>query len=360
MKTDLQGLETGTGYPPEEVADLRGTRPDDAEIAQVLADMIFNLDNLDAIASGSVIQGFEQFAVDALEAADRFDELDRAASAMGTFANSGAAPVASFTATPLTGNAPLTVSFASTSIDDDGDTLTATWDFGDGETGTGSPIFHEYTAAGTYTATLTISDGSATDTETTSITVDPTGTNRAPTAGIAYNPVAGDAPLKVTFESTSFDPDGDTLNVSWGFGDGETATGSPVEHTYTEPGNYTVSITVSDGSLFDTETVTVSVAIPNRPPTGVDDEIWLPPYAVSSSGTAYELLDKSPTQMGTRSSSNPTPSRPTAPWTVRAGSASSGSTRTSPAQTVSRTPSATPGGKPPLRPSLCARSRHLG
>ena len=92
MMAYLQGLKTSNRSRQSKSPACVELGLDDDDIAQVLADMTHNLDNLDAIASGSVIQGFEQFAVDALEAADRFDELDRAASAMGTFANSGAAP----------------------------------------------------------------------------------------------------------------------------------------------------------------------------------------------------------------------------------------------------------------------------
>jgi len=47
---------------------------------------------------------------------------------------------------------------------------------------------------------------------------------------------------------SSKDPDGDTLSYFWDFGDGSTATGSSVSHTYTEPGNYKVFLKVDDGS----------------------------------------------------------------------------------------------------------------
>lgn len=70
------------------------------------------------------------------------------------------APNAAFTADPLMGTAPLIVSFnASATVDADGDSLTYTWNFGDGLTGTGVTPVHLYSNAAVYTAILTVSDG---------------------------------------------------------------------------------------------------------------------------------------------------------------------------------------------------------
>ena len=71
------------------------------------------------------------------------------------------APTAVASANPTSGPAPLTVNFnGSASSDPDGDTLTYDWDFGDGtaHSSSASPS-HTYTAAGTYTAALHVSDG---------------------------------------------------------------------------------------------------------------------------------------------------------------------------------------------------------
>jgi PKD repeat protein len=46
------------------------------------------------------------------------------------------------------------------SVDPDGDTLTYSWDFGDGATALGYAVSHAYTAPGLYNVTLTASDGS--------------------------------------------------------------------------------------------------------------------------------------------------------------------------------------------------------
>jgi PKD repeat protein len=67
--------------------------------------------------------------------------------------------VASFTATPSSGEAPLGVSFnASGSYDSDGSITSYAWNFGDGSNGTGATASHTYNSAGTYTAQLTVTD----------------------------------------------------------------------------------------------------------------------------------------------------------------------------------------------------------
>jgi PKD repeat protein len=69
------------------------------------------------------------------------------------------APMARATATPSSGLAPLAVSFnGSTSSDADGSVVSWAWTFGDGGTGSGATASHTYTAAGAYTAQLTVTD----------------------------------------------------------------------------------------------------------------------------------------------------------------------------------------------------------
>lgn len=87
------------------------------------------------------------------------------------------APVASPTATPNSGPAPLAVQFAANASDPDGDPLTYLWDFGDpgssDNTSTGENPAHVYENPGTYTALLTVSDGQEDVSESLTIVVDP-------------------------------------------------------------------------------------------------------------------------------------------------------------------------------------------
>ncbi|WP_175574454.1 HYR domain-containing protein [Algoriphagus marinus] len=69
-------------------------------------------------------------------------------------------PVAVIIADPTSGDSPLVVNFdASGSSDADNDALTYTWDFGDGNIGSGLTTSHTYTTPGWYDAVLIVSDG---------------------------------------------------------------------------------------------------------------------------------------------------------------------------------------------------------
>jgi PKD repeat protein len=94
------------------------------------------------------------------------------------------APRAVASATPTDGAIPIAVSFdGGQSFDPDGDPLTYDWDFGDGSPhGSGAQVSHTYSTAGTYTATLTVSDPGA-GTDSTSIRIDVG--NHAPVPSIA-------------------------------------------------------------------------------------------------------------------------------------------------------------------------------
>lgn len=72
--------------------------------------------------------------------------------------------------------------------------------------------------------------------------------NSTPVPTVKATPTTGAAPLKVAFSSAgTTDPDGDALAYSWDFGDGGSSTAANPEHTYTQPGSFTATLTVDDG-----------------------------------------------------------------------------------------------------------------
>jgi PKD repeat protein len=82
-------------------------------------------------------------------------------------------PTASFVASPTVGNAPLAVAFdGSASFDPDGTIASYSWNFGDGATANSIAVSHVYSAPGSYTARLTVTDNlGATHSQTTNIQV---------------------------------------------------------------------------------------------------------------------------------------------------------------------------------------------
>ncbi|MDD1654038.1 MAG: PKD domain-containing protein [Methanomicrobiales archaeon] len=168
--------------------------------------------------------------------------------------------MAAFTATPTTGQIPLSVTFTDQSTN----TPTSwSWNFGDGDTSTVQNPSHSYSAIGTYTVTLTSTNAGGSDSEvkTSYITVTP------PPAGAAFTnatPTSGVAPLSVTFTDQSTNT---PTSWSWNFGDGGTSTSQNPAHSYATPGTYSVSLTVTNAGGGDTITLADYVTV--RPPAPV-------------------------------------------------------------------------------------------
>lgn len=102
-------------------------------------------------------------------------------------------PVAVATASPMSGSAPLTITFdgSESSDPDSGDVLSYSWNFGDGSpVATGVSKTHTYNNAGQYVAELTVSDSSG-ETDVDSINIaagnPPVGTISTPVFNTKYN-----------------------------------------------------------------------------------------------------------------------------------------------------------------------------
>ncbi len=156
-------------------------------------------------------------------------------------------PNAVISASETSGFAPFKVAFdASKSSDpNQGDTLTYSWNFGDGSTGKGVSLDHTYQNAGSYDVHLTVTDSAgATGQAQVTITVS---SNKPPVARFKASKTAGFMPLEIVFDAKdSSDPDGTITRYAWDFGDGTTQEGEKVTHTFTSEGVYTVTLTVFD------------------------------------------------------------------------------------------------------------------
>src|SRR5207249_5067117 len=145
------------------------------------------------------------------------------------------------------------------SYDQDGSIVSYQWSFGDGATGSGVSVSHTY-AAGAYTARLTVTDNTGL-TDSHSVTITASSPNTPPTAVVSATPTSGTAPLTVSFNGAgSSDPDGSIASYQWNFGDGGTASGASVQHTYTTAGTFTATLTVTDNrGAQASKTVVISV-----------------------------------------------------------------------------------------------------
>jgi len=156
-------------------------------------------------------------------------------------------PVADFTASALSGQAPFTVNFSAIlSHDPDGIIKTYEWDFGDGTSGTGQAVSHTYTTAGTATVVLRVTDNAgAQDTEQKLIAVLP-GEPPGPAAAFTASPSSGNSPLNVQFDASGSTYGTGPLSYSWTFGDGANGFGVTASHLYVSSTarTYTVTLTV--------------------------------------------------------------------------------------------------------------------
>ena len=159
--------------------------------------------------------------------------------------------IAQFQGSPTSGGPGLVVQFTDDSL---GTPTAWSWNFGDSTTSTLQNPSHTYTAAGSYTVTLTAYGGGSSSQYTvpsyTTITAYQASFTPSTTFGTS-------APLTVTFTDTS---QSNPTSWSWTFGDGGTSTVQNPSHTYTSGGTFTASLTSSNAYGSGSCSATISVA----------------------------------------------------------------------------------------------------
>ena len=153
-----------------------------------------------------------------------------------------AGPIDTFTAAPVSGCSPVTVTFTDHTTDISGATLTSyQWNFGDGGTASVSTptVVHTYTAGGSYTVIEMVTDNYGCK-----------DTSVRPALINVWKPLASFAATNlypcpgnpITFNNYSTG----IASSFWMFGDGTTSTATSPTHAYTASGAYTVKLVVTD------------------------------------------------------------------------------------------------------------------
>ncbi len=232
-----------------------------------------------------------------------------------------------FTATALGGTPPITY----------------TWDFGDGNLGSGATAMHTYAAVGTYTASVTATNGLSSVTKTTSVSIQniPTPTPTPTGSATATNTPtpAGSA----TATNTSTPTNSATMTTTPTPAGSATATNTP---TPTNSATMTITPTPTGSATpTATPTPTASATATSTPtPTGSP----IPTSTPTSTGSATPTSTSTPTDSATPpSTSTPTDSATPTSTPTLTGSAT-------PTSTPTTTGSATPTGTPTLTGSATA------
>jgi len=111
------------------------------------------------------------------------------------------------------------------------------------------------------------------------------GGNTPPVAIVQADVTIGLTPLTVSFNSNdSYDPDAQALSYSWDFGDGGTSAERNPTHTFTQPGVYDATLTLTETTTpFASSSESVRITVGNNPPLA---DITSP-----ADGTTYAIGD---------------------------------------------------------------------
>ncbi|MCX6551689.1 MAG: PKD domain-containing protein [Acidobacteria bacterium] len=178
-------------------------------------------------------------------------------------------PVAAFVYAP---SAPITqsdVTFdATSSTDADGQIVTYSWNFGDGSTGTGSVVRHQFSSGGAYTVVLTVTDDrglSASKSLSVAVTE-----SAAPTADFVMSPTNPVINQEVFFNANASKASTGRriTRYDWDFGSGTPQSGVTVSKAYDVAATYTITLVVTDDAGMrgtTSKTLTVSAGASTTP-----------------------------------------------------------------------------------------------
>ena len=198
-----------------------------------------------------------------LYALDSLSELESPLATTSLYVSPSSGPVVRFSSSPTPAFVNESVGFSAGASGGSSE-YSYTWQFGDGTNGTGASTVHEYSLSGVYEVGVTVIDllyGGST-TETATITV-----YGPPTVAIGAVPTgtAGTFALAAFAEGFYDGP----LSFTWLFGDGDTAQGANITHTWAQAGTYNVTVRATDAAGHITVTSTnLTVTYPGPSTSG--------------------------------------------------------------------------------------------
>jgi PKD repeat protein len=206
---------------------------------------------------------------------------------------SNQAPVAVFTTSPTSGQAPLTVTLDGSASHDDGNITTYKWLSSDGQIANGKNTQLTFHNQGTYTITLTVTDdkGASGSAEKT-ITVTK---NQPPQATFTISPNQGNAPLTVQLDATASTDDGNIVKYQWTASDGQTANGVKASLTFSQIGTHNITLTVTDNeaaTASNTQTVTINEKPLPPPVEGVGQAIIIAAGGAEPENTLFQYSNE--------------------------------------------------------------------
>ncbi|MEL6671095.1 MAG: PKD domain-containing protein [Bacteroidota bacterium] len=216
-----------------------------------------------------------------------------------------APPLAIIQANPQNGPEPLSVSFdGRKSYDPDGGEIVAyQWNFAGQRQSASATAQHMFQQEGDYNVSLTVRDDEGqTHTASTTITVNKAARQLMdPIAIIDANPTTGLAPLTVSFDGKrSYDPDGgDITSYFWNFAGEKYVEERAPTHTFSQPGTYTVSLTVSDDedATNTTRTTISTITVPAATTPAAVDTCWMEILTLRNCGDGVDTLDLTPVRV---------------------------------------------------------------
>src|SRR5207245_2202669 len=123
------------------------------------------------------------------------------------------------------------------------------------------PVSHSYTAAGTFSVTVTATDANGVSVASPAQNV--VVAARLSAAAFTFTPATPEVGLAVSFTATTTGGVG-PFTFSWNFGDTTPGTGNPASHSYPAAGTFSVTVTATDSNGVSVTSPAQSVVVAAR------------------------------------------------------------------------------------------------